>query len=115
MVFDVTFCSETDRYIFLAGSKGLFFYDKLLDRTLCSDFIKGEEDWFSFSNDLNGGPDMKSYSFPKHPLDNNTLVTFHHAYEFFEEGRNENAQVNALKSTLSPDDNPVLAVIHIKK
>jgi hypothetical protein len=115
MIMDISFISETDRYIFLASSKGLFCYDKLQNETFCSEAFKSDDQWYYLSNDLNGGPNTKSNSFPRHSVQNNILVTYHHAYEFFDIEGEVGMQIKDLKSKLSPDDNPVLALIKIKR
>lgn len=115
MIMDISFITESDRYIFLASSKGLFCFDKTQNETFCSDAIKDDDQWYYFSNDLNGGPNTKSNSFPRHSVQNNILVTYHHAYEFFDSEGNESPQIKKLKSKISPDDNPVLALIKIKR
>lgn len=115
MIMDVTFMAESDRFIFLTTSKGMFFFDKLERESFCSNFIKSPDHWYSFVNDLNGGPNPKSNDFPKHAVQNNVMVTYHNAYEFFETEGNESLQIKKLKSALSPDDNSVLALIIIKK
>jgi len=114
MIIDVSFMAESDRFIFLTTSKGLFFYDKIERESFCSTFIKSPDHWYSFINDLNGGPHTKSNSFPKHAVKNNVMVTYHNAYEFFDTEGSEGPEIKKLKSNLSPDDNPVLALITIK-
>jgi hypothetical protein len=115
MVFDINFCAETDRYLFMTGSKGHFLYDKKQDLTRCCEFTRNGDVWYTYVNDLNHGPDPKSSDFPKHRVQNNTLVTYHHAYEFFETNRDESPEIRKLKTRLSPDDNPVLALVKIKQ
>lgn len=115
MVIGIDFISETDRYIFLTANKGLFVYNKKSGKTICADHLKDSDVWYNFINDVNGGPGTRSNSFPKYSIQNNLLVTYHNAYEFFDTEGNESSKIKKMKSKLSPDDNPVLAFISIKK
>jgi hypothetical protein len=99
----------------LTANKGLFIYNKSTGKTICAEHIKEGELWYNFTNDVNGGPGTRSNSFPRHSIHDNILVTCHNAYEFFDTGGNESSQIKKLKSKLSPNDNPVLAVIKIKQ
>lgn len=115
MIIGITYISETDRYIFLATTKGLFFYDKFSKETFCCNYtIKGEKA-HSFTNDVVGGPHLWSNNFPKLTFHNNMVVTYNHAYEFFEtNGTSRNSKpLNRIKG-LSSGDNPVLVFVKIK-
>ncbi|RLD87927.1 MAG: hypothetical protein DRJ29_17720 [Bacteroidetes bacterium] len=115
MVIGIDFISETDRFILLTANKGLFVYNKNTGETICTEHFKEGEVWNNFTNDVTGGPGTRSNSFPRYSIQNNLLVTYHNAYEFFDTEGNESSQIKKLKSKLSPDDNPVLALIKIKK
>lgn len=116
LVISVTFMSETERYIFISANKGLFVFDKTNGKTYCSEYQKNGEKWYALMNDINGGPTFFANNFPKYHLTNNTLVTFNHAYEFFEEGVDtNNHQIKELLKTLQPDDNPVLVLVKLKE
>lgn len=115
LVLSVTSMSESDRFIFMLSNKGLFVFDKTTTDTHCCEFNQVGEKWSNFTNDLTGGPTLLSNNFPKLPVDNNTFVTFNHAYEFFEDGIDtSNKQIKELTKTLQPDDNPVLVLVKLK-
>jgi 6-bladed beta-propeller len=113
-VIDISFISETDKFIFITANKGLFIYNKNTGKTICAEHIKEDEVWHNFTNDITGGPGTKSNSFPKSPVQNNVFVTYHNAYEFFVVAGKESSQIKQLKLLLSPNDNPVLALVRIK-
>lgn len=116
LVLEINFIAEVDRFIFLTTSKGLFCFDKRTKETRCVEIHKNGEKWQNFTNDLTGGPTFFPNNFPRLPVNNSTIVTFNHAYEFFEDGIDtNNTQIKELLKTLQPDDNPVLVLVKTKQ
>jgi hypothetical protein len=114
-VIDITYMSESGRYVFMLANKGMFFYDKILAETYCCEFKQTGEKWYNFENDVTGGPTFNT-SFPFHAVNNNTFVTYNHAYEFFEDGVDlSNPKIKKLLQNLQPDDNPVLVLVKLKE
>lgn len=116
LVMSINYMSESDRYIFMLSNKGMFFYDKILDENFCCEFSQTGEKWYNFENNLTSGPTLIPTSFPMNAVDNNTVVTFNHAYEFFGDGVDtSNPQIKKLMQNLEPDDNPVLVLVKLKE
>ena len=112
-VVDITYISETDRFIFLTSNKGLFIYDKKYKETHCCNFRKENDQWHLFNNDLSPGPDLMSFIYV-HPVSNSLLVTFNYAHDFFsEDGKLQKGLDKSLKN-LKLDDNPVLVLVKFK-
>jgi|GEM_PF-4456792 len=116
LVLSINYMSESDRYIFMLSNKGMFFFDKILDENFCCEFSQTGEKWYNFENNLTGGPTLIPTSFPMNAVENNTFVTFNHAYEFFEDGIDtSNPKIRKLLQNLEPDDNPVLVLVKLKE
>ena len=116
LVLGIDKISESDHFIFMLANQGLFFYDKNSKETQCCEFSNKGEKWYTFENDLTGGPTLFANNFPLHVVDNNTFVTFNHAYEFFEDGVDaNNSQIKKVMQNLQVDDNPVLVLVKMKE
>ncbi len=116
LVISIVNMSESDRFIFMLANKGLFFYDKTSRETQCCEFNRLGEKSYNFKNDLTDGPTFITTSFPFQEINNNTFVTFNHAYEFFEDGVDtSNPKIKKLLQNLQPDDNPVLVLVKLKE
>jgi hypothetical protein len=116
LVISIENMSESDRFIFMLANKGLFFYDKTSGKTQCCEFNRLNQKAYNFKNDLTKGPTLITTSFPFKEVDNNTFVTFNHAYEFFEDGVDTtNPKIKKLLQNLQPEDNPILVLVKLKK
>jgi len=114
-VLEVGMMEENDRYIFITTSKGVFFYDKKTKETHCSNYIELTGDkWINFINDITSVP-VKSFVKSISTINDNILLSHNEAYEFFETEGDDSPEIRRLKSTLSPDDNPILTLIKLKK
>jgi hypothetical protein len=115
LVLSINYMSESDKFIFMLSNKGMFFFDKIAKKTYCCEFSQTGEKWYNFENNLTSGPTLIPTSFPMNAVDNSTVVTFNHAYEFFEDGVDmSNPKIRKLLQNLEPDDNPVLVLVKLK-
>lgn len=112
-IVDITYISETGRYIFLTSNKGLFVYDKRNYETRCCNFRKENEQWVVFDNDLTVGPDLMSF-IHVHPVDANTFITYNYAHNFFNENGSIKSGLPTSLKKLNPGDNPVLVLLKFK-
>ena len=109
-VVDITYISETSRYIFLTSNKGLFIYDKKNKETRCCNFRKENEQWVIFNNDLTAGPDLMPF-IHVHPVGIASFVTYNYAHNFFNENGTIKSGLPPSLKKLNPNDNPVLVLI----
>lgn len=113
-VIDITYISETDRYIFLVSNKGLFVFDKVQNDTFCCNFVNENGNYSLFKNDLTSGPNLKAF-FYNNPLNNNTQITYNTALSFFNSNTNiPKPSLDKSLINLKPDDNQVLVIVRFK-
>ncbi|MCG6189352.1 6-bladed beta-propeller [Maribellus maritimus] len=114
-VIEIRRMAENDRFIFITTSKGTFFYDKDKKETYCSEFVKSENMWANFKNDITSVPFRILLNAPN-SIQNGTLISHNDAYQFFEEGIDtNNPKIKKLLHRLQPDDNPVLVLVKLKE
>lgn len=113
-ILDVKRAAESERFIIIVTNKGVFIYDKKEKLTTCANFMKQQNNrWTNFLNDISSYP-IKSLGQYHLSINNNALITYNDAYEFFESEYNQNKLQGKL-TNLSPDDNPVLVIIKLKE
>lgn len=114
-IIDIRRMAENGRFIFIDSSKGTFFYDKEKQETYCSDFVKSENMWANFKNDITSVP-FRFLSNSPNSIQNGLLISHNDAYQFFEDGvETSNPKIKKLLQNLQPDDNPVLVLIKLKE
>jgi hypothetical protein len=113
-IVDITYISETDRFIFLVSNKGLFVFDKVQKDTFCCNFIIKDNKASLFKNDLTNGPDLQTFIY-NNSLDNNTQISYNTALDFFEKSSKIlKSGLGKSLNNLRPDDNQVLVIIKFK-
>jgi len=113
-IVDITYISETDRFIFLTTNKGMFIYDKIIGETYCSEFHKVDNKWYVFKNDLNSGPDLSSFIY-NNSVNGITQVSYNIALDFFDKNSNKlKSGFDKSIQSLNPNDNQVLVFIKFK-
>lgn len=111
-ILDVRQVAESDRFIFLRTNKGVFIYDKIKEETYCANYQKINNNWGIFDNDLTQNSKLM-VNFP-FVINNNMFLVHNNAYEFFEENATQLKLPDVLKN-LTPEDNPVIALIKLKE
>jgi hypothetical protein len=114
-VIDITYISETDRFIFLTSNKGLFIYDKVSNDTFCCNYEKENNQYSLFRNDLTPGPNIKTFLY-NYPISNNIQISYNTALSFFD--KSSKKLLTGLDSSLrnlDPNNNQVLVIIKFKK
>lgn len=114
-LMDKSMMVESGRYIFIRTNKGLFFFDKAQKETYCTVSIQSGNNWGHYINDFiskdNALPIKITAS-----INNNTLISYYDAYQFFEDGIDvKNSQIRKLIQNLKVDDNPVLVLVKLKE
>jgi hypothetical protein len=114
-IVDITYISETDRFIFLSANKGLFIFDKVRNETFCCNYEKENNIYSLFRNDLTPGPNLKVFIYNYH-INNNTQISYNTAVSFFDKNSQKLLTgIPASLKNLKPSDNQVLVKIKFKK
>ena len=114
-VLEIRRMAENNRFIFIQSNKGTFVYDKNKKETFCADYIKLENMWANFNNDITSVPFHFLQNSPN-AIQNGILISYNDAYQFFEDGVDtSNPKIKKLLQNLEPDDNPVLVLVKLKE